>query len=112
MARRPFADTLRDLRGGAVLDELAEQMQHVVDAVSTTQAAGKLTLTITVKPQPGTDAFLVADEIKATLPRQKSKGSLLFPTPEGNLQRLNPNQRELPGMTLATANETKEVVNG
>lgn len=111
MARRPFADTLRDLRGGAVLDELAEHLQSVVDAVSTSQAPGTLTLVITVKPQPGTDAFLVADDIKIKLPRMKSKGSLLFPTPEGNLQRLNPNQRELPGMTLAASPNDKAVAN-
>lgn len=111
MARRPFADTLRDLRGGAVLDELAEEMQRVVDAVTTTGLAGTLTLTVTVKPQPGTDAFLVSDDIKTKLPRVKSKGSLLFPTPEGNLQRNNPNQRELPGLTIA-GNGDREGTNG
>ena len=33
---------------------------------------------------------------------QFDAGTLMFPTPEGNLQRNNPNQRELPGITLAS----------
>ena len=102
MPRRSFVDTLRDLRGGEVLDQLDEQLQELVRAVASTQAGGQLTLTVVVAPMKGsTEAVVVKDVIKLKKPEVKSAGTLMFPTVEGNLQRNNPNQRELPGITLA-----------
>jgi hypothetical protein len=100
--KRPFFDTLRDVRGGEVIDQLTEQMQDLVRAVQTTGASGALTLTLEVSPMKGsTEAVIVKDTIKLKKPEVKSKGTLMFPTVEGNLQRQNPNQRDLPGITLA-----------
>jgi hypothetical protein len=102
MARRPFFDTLRDVRGGEVIDDLAAKMQELVQAVQTTGASGKLTLTLEVGPAKGsTEIVVVRDTIALKKPEIKSKGTIMFPTVEGNLQRSNPNQRELPGVTLA-----------
>jgi hypothetical protein len=99
MAVRPIADTLRDVRGGVVLDELAENMQALVNAVTDTGKAGKLTLVIEVKPFEKADgAVVVRDTIKLTLPKITSQGSVMFATPEGNLQRNHPKQDELPGL--------------
>lgn len=102
--RRPFFETLRDVRGGAVLDELAEQMQQLVHAVQVCNASGTLTLTLEVKPMKGsTEAVVVSDTIKAKAPQIKSSGTVMFPTPEGNLSRQHPRQIDLPGLSLATA---------
>lgn len=103
MSRRSFVDTLRDLRGGEVLEQLDDQLQELVRAVQTTQAGGQITLTVVVAPMKGsTEAVVVKDAIKLKKPEVKSTGTLMFPTVEGNLQRNNPNQRELPGITLAS----------
>lgn len=102
MTRRSFTDTLRDIRGGEVLDQLDDQLQELVRAVQSTQAGGQITLTLAVAPMKGsTEAVIVKDAIKLKKPEVKSNGTLMFPTVEGNLQRDNPNQRELPGITLA-----------
>lgn len=101
--RRPFPDTLRELRGGIVLDELAEQLQALVNAVTNTDKSGSLTLTLEVKPFKSADgAMVITDHIKVNLPKIESKGTIMFATPEGNLQRKNPAQEELPGITLAS----------
>jgi len=103
MARRSFVDTLRDLRGGEVIDQLDEQLQELVRAVQSTGAGGQISLTVIVTPTKGvSEAVTVKDQIKLKKPEIKSSGTLMFPTVEGNLQRNNPNQRELPGITLAS----------
>ncbi|MGL4575064.1 MAG: hypothetical protein ACRCV9_09780 [Burkholderiaceae bacterium] len=102
MARRPFFEVLRDLRGGEPIDELAAKMQELTQAVQSTGGSGRLTLTLDVSPMKGsTEAVIVKDTIAVKKPEIKSKGTLMFPTVEGNLQRTNPAQRELPGITLA-----------
>jgi hypothetical protein len=99
MPVRPFADTLREVRGGVVLDELAEQMQALVNAVTESGKSGKLTLTIEVKPFDKVDgAMVLRDTVKLTLPKITSAGTVMFATPEGNLQRNHPKQDELPGL--------------
>lgn len=100
--RRPFFDTLREVRAGEILDDLAERMQELVHAVQVTNAAGSLTLTLEVRPMKGsTEAVVVSDTIKTKTPQLKSKGTVMFPTPEGNLTRQHPKQAELPGLSVA-----------
>lgn len=100
--RRPLFDTLRDLRGGEVIEDLAAQLQELVQAVQITGRAGSVTLRLDVKPMDsGTEAFVVADTITAKPPRIKSAGTVMFPTPEGNLTRQSQRQDELPGISLA-----------
>jgi hypothetical protein len=102
--RRPLFDTLRDLRAGQVIDELEEKLQELVAAVQSTSAGGSLTLTLEVKPTKGSaEAVIVRDHIKLKKPQLTSSGTLLFPTPEGNLQRNHPKQDDLPGITLAAS---------
>lgn len=103
MARRSFTDTLRDIRSGEIIDQLDEQLQELVRAVQSADAAGTITLTLSVSPMKGSsEAVIVKDTVKLKKPEIKSAGTLMFPTPEGNLQRNNPNQRDLPGITLAS----------
>jgi hypothetical protein len=104
---RPFSDTLRELRDGLCLDELSLQMQMLVQQVQATNKGGRITLTVDVKPAERiAGAVVITDDIKVKLPEIKSDGTLMWPTPEGNLQRNNPKQRELPGITLANPKES------
>lgn len=102
--RRSFVDTMRDVRGGEVLEDLSNKLQELVAAVQSTGGSGELSLKISVKPMKGsTEAVVVTDDIKCKTPVLKSAGTVMFPTPEGNLQRNHPKQDDLPGITLARA---------
>jgi hypothetical protein len=103
--RRSFVDTLRDVRGGEVLEDLSSKLGELVHAVQTTGSAGELTLKIKVAPMKGSsEAVVVTDRIDAKLPKIVSAGTVMFPTPDGNLQRHHHKQAELPGITLAANN--------
>ena len=104
MPRRSFVDTMREVRSGQVLQELDDKLQQLVQAVQSTGGGGKLTITIDVKPMKGsTEAVIVTDDIKLKAPEIKSQGTVMFPTPEGNLSRAHPKQMELPTVSLASA---------
>ncbi len=102
MPRRPAFDTLRDLRGGTVIDELDDKLQALVQSVQRTEKPGKLVLTVHVGPAKGSsEALVVRADIVAKEPTLTDNGTIMFPTPEGNLTRSNHKQRELPGIVLA-----------
>jgi hypothetical protein len=99
---RPIFDTLRDLRGGTVLDDLGSQLNDLVTAVQETGKGGTLSLTISVKPMASSrDAVVVTDDIVLKAPRITSAGTVMFPTVDGNLQRTHERQDELPGLSIA-----------
>lgn len=97
MATRPIVDTLRDLRQGAVLDEASEELHRIVQAVRDTGKAGKLTITLTVKPfDKNADILNIEDKVVAVVPAPVKGGTVMFATAEGNLSRRDPRQGELP----------------
>lgn len=97
MATRPFTDTLRDLRGGVLMDELSEGLNKVVSAVRDTGKVGSLTLTIKVKPasKGNLDTMFLEDTLKIVAPENDKGATVFFATPEGNLQRNDPRQTSL-----------------
>jgi hypothetical protein len=100
--RRILFDTLRDLRAGQAIEDFETKLQELVHAVQVTNAAGSITFTVEVKPMKGsTEAVVVKDIIKLKAPAITSPGTVMFPTPEGNLQRSHPKQESLPGLSLA-----------
>ncbi len=101
--RRSFVDTLRDVRAGLVLDELDVSLQQLVQQIQRTNKAGSLRLTLEIKPMKGsTDAVVVSATVVTKEPKFTEGGTVLFPTPDGNLTRSHHKQAELPGLTLAT----------
>lgn len=101
--RRPFVDTLRDIDSGKHIDALDAGLNELVQAVQRTNKAGKITLTIEIVPIPGmTDAVRAKAFVSSKEPTLEDAGSIMFPTPEGNLQRSNYKQPDLPGVTLAS----------
>ncbi len=94
---RPFLDFLREHRNGVSHDELSDALQELVAAVVEEGKAGRLTLTISVKPaDTGGGALLVADDIKIVPPKRTKSGSIFFASPENNLIRQDPKQTTLP----------------
>jgi hypothetical protein len=100
-APRPITDLFREIRYGEFLDEASDKFNALVTAVESTGKAGSMTITIKLKPSAA-GAIELTDEVKAKLPELARGTSLFFGTPEGNLQRNNPKQRELPNLQVAT----------
>lgn len=100
--RKSFSDTLRDVRAGQVIEELDAALQNLVQQIQRTNKAGSLKLTLEIKPMKGsTEAVVVKATVMAKEPQFSDTGTVLFPTPEGNLTRSHHKQQELPGLTLA-----------
>lgn len=55
---RPITDILRDIRKGALVDELTDALNDAVRAVDTTGKAAAVTLKLTVKPSVAHDAAI------------------------------------------------------
>lgn len=96
---RSFVDTLKDIREGNLLAELPQYMQDLVAAVRATGKGGRLTLVLNVKPlEKGSNALLVSDDIKVSIPEQPRESTVLFATESNDLSRRDPRQPDLPGV--------------
>jgi len=106
MPGRPFADLLRDHRGGLTHDELTDHLQDLVAAVTDEKKGGYITLTIAIKPMGRGDGLEVSCEIKAKPPTKPAGVSIFYATPENSLVRDDPRQktmdlREVPSAAVA-----------
>lgn len=110
MASRPFYDFLREHRNGVTHDELSDALNSLVADVTAEGKAGKLTLTISIKPADTKDgALMVVDDIKVTPPKKTKSGSIFFVSPENNLVRQDPKQHNLPLRDINGAPEVREI---
>lgn len=93
-----------------VLDAAGEQFSDMVKSVVQTSKAGKLTITIDVKPSTA-GALAVKASITAKKPKGLPPESLLWPTPDGNLLAEDPRQTKLDLKPVVTepARELKTV---
>lgn len=97
MGIRPFSDTLCALRFGTLTDDLSEALHELTERCTNTGKAGTLTLQLTLKPGKS-GQIEVIDDIKVKLPKEEKGTTLMFATPEGNLQREDPRQLALEGL--------------
>ncbi len=86
-----------------LMDEAADKLAELVNAVTSTGKPGQLTLTVNLKPSTA-GALAVRGEIKMKRPKRLPREALLWPTPEGNLLADDPKQikmelREAPAAT-------------
>lgn len=114
MAIRPFVDFLREQRGGATQEELAEALNELVAAVERTRKKGTLTFTVEVSPvaKEMSGQVLVHDSVKLKLPNPKRSATLFFSTPENNLSRIDPRQRDLDLKTVEIVAPTMKPIEG
>lgn len=94
---RPFLETLRELRNGATLDDLSEQMAALVAAVRDSNKSGSLNLKISIKPATRNDAttVLIEDDVIVKMPKAERAATIMFTTDENGLSRDNPRQKKL-----------------
>lgn len=89
-----FLHTVRELLNGGTADELSERLAACVAAASETGKTASLTFKLIVKPRGRTGQYELRDEITDKVPELDRGITLMFGTPEGNLQRRDPNQKE------------------
>ncbi|MBP6564341.1 MAG: hypothetical protein KA200_01885 [Burkholderiales bacterium] len=101
---RTFIDAIRVLRYGALSDELTKELQRLVLACADTGRKGTLTLKLSIKPGKA-GQLEIGDDVSVRLPQPERSVSLLFATPEGNLQREDPRQLSLEGVRIVPRDE-------
>lgn len=97
MEHRTFTATIEALRFGTLGDDLTDKLRELVSSCATTGRNGAITLTLALKPGKG-GQIEVFDEIKLKLPKEEKGSSLMFATPDNNLQREDPRQMQLEGL--------------
>lgn len=92
---RPITDTLRQIGGGALIDEASDKLAALVTAIGESGGTGKLTLELSIKKATRGGAMHITGAIKMTKPKDLPMEALMFATPEGNLVVDDPNQMKL-----------------
>jgi hypothetical protein len=108
---KPFTDTLNSLRYGSLSDELTEKLEELLSRCVAAHASGTLTLKLKLKPG-NAGQIEITDDVTITAPKEQKGTSIMFATPEGNLQREDPRQQSLPGLKSVeegTKQELKKV---
>ena len=88
-----FRHTLGMLRYGEMEKELTDALAECISRAQTSGKVTELTLKIKIKPRQNTGQYLIEDDITTKLPKRLKEETLLFGTPDGNLQREDPRQR-------------------
>jgi hypothetical protein len=107
-AKRTFTHTLTALERGLVVEDLDAKLRALVNQCRDTNKKGSIALVLTIDPGKGS-AFVIDAEVKIKLPQHNRFGTLMFPTPEGHLQRNDPLQGELEGIRSVDAPPDQEV---
>lgn len=89
-----FAYTLAQLRYGATQAELSEMLNECVNRARETGKAATITLTLKIVPD-GDGTYRLEDKAVHKLPTFSRGSTVMYGTPEGNLQREDPRQKTL-----------------
>lgn len=85
-----ISEFLLSHRDGGAVEDLADKVREVTNAVRATGKAGAVTLKIKIKPNKST--VFISDDITATVPKAAPEETLFFVTDEGALSRRDPYQ--------------------
>lgn len=100
--RQAFSDFLSN-SAPFLGEEATEALNDLVHATTETGKAGSLTLTIKMKPIGGKAGQMELEtDVKAKLPTPTKGKTILFTTPDNNLQRQDPRQQTLEGVRDAS----------
>lgn len=103
----PTAVMLQDIRNGAMLVELGEELRTLSRAVTGTGKKGHVILKLTFEPD-GDDAILVSDDITTKVPRAAKNRTHRYVDDAGNLTDEHPNRLPL-GAVRDVPPQTREV---
>lgn len=101
-AIRPFDQTLREINGGRLIDELTQELTDVIAAVRRSGKSGAISLTLKLKPRGETNEQIeLVPTVKGTKPEASRPISIFFVNRDNGLQRDDPTQHQLPGLQSA-----------
>jgi hypothetical protein len=105
-----FFSTLRDLRGGATLDDLDSAVSEVVAAVKATRKTGEITLKLKIRPPKKSSAvyLTVEDDVVTKVPRHDRADTVFFPLADNSLSRNDPSQIPLELRAIETVTHDNE----
>ena len=90
-----FRYVLDRCRAGGLQEELSEALNQCVTRSQETGKQSEITLKIKIKPNGTTGQYHITDDVRIRLPTLEKGASIFFGTPDGNLQRNDPAQRQL-----------------
>lgn len=100
-----FSYLVGQLRTGKTQAELSEALNECVRRANQVNKEATLTLTLKIKPNGDTGQYHISDKINTKLPEFDRAKTIMFGTPEGNLQRDDPSQQTLPGIKAVGGDE-------
>jgi len=103
---KPFNETLATLKHGALADELGEALAGLLVECRKTMRKGKLILELEIKPGKAGQVEIF-DKVTIKAPPVERDSTVLFDTPEGNLQRDDPSQKTLPGIRVVSDKDAR-----
>jgi len=96
--RQKFTEFLQSLDYGGIDDEATHELNEVVHACTETGKAGEIVIAIKIKPVGKGGQVELESDVKVKKPKPVRGKSLMFATPDNNLQRDDPRQRTLDGV--------------
>jgi len=103
-----FQHTVKELREGRTQSELSELLSQVVQAVREVGKQGSVTLKINVAPiGRASGQYELRGDVKGDIPQFPAASTIFFGTPQGNLQRNDPNQQTLEFTTIPNNQPTQ-----
>ena len=98
--RKSFADFLSAFPNLA--EELTDALNDMVHASTETGKVSELAIKVKLKPMAGSSGQVELDtDVKVKLPQPTKGKTIMFATPQNNLQRENPKQQTLDGLRTA-----------
>tara|TARA_R110002167_G_scaffold188319_1_gene389857 strand:+ start:31643 stop:32008 length:366 start_codon:yes stop_codon:yes gene_type:complete len=104
-----FNATVAQLRNGTTQAEASEMLAELVQACRDTNKIGELTLKIKVRPDGASGQYFLEDQVTINAPKPERGKTLFFGSPEGNLSRTDPNQKELNLRDVSDEQNTREL---
>lgn len=108
---RPFADVLRSIDKGEPLDEAADLLVAVANAVKDTGKKGKVVVTLNVAPltkENDTGQVVVTVAVTSTVPKRPPRPGVFYVDDDGNLTTRYPGQIAFDDTQLRVLPERKE----
>lgn len=91
-----FVHTLNNMDFGVTAEEASDEMAEVLQAVKDTGRQGTITVKLTIKPESiQAGQVSITPEITSKAPQLPRDKSLLFMTPDNNLEREDPRQKKM-----------------
>lgn len=98
-----FVKFLQEHRSGSTHDEISDKIRDLVAAVTDEGKAGKLTITVSIKPIGKSDGMEVGVEVKSSPPKPTAGVSIFFASPDNALVRQDPRQQTMELREVAPA---------